>query len=457
MNARRCLSAGLIVLLFAALPLVPGTGQPDRASAAKWVARYNGTGNGADRAWAMAVDKSGNVVVTGQSAATADWYSSSDFATVKYSPTGKRLWVQRYDGSQNRDDSARAIAVDAAGNVFVTGTTNLSDGDFILTVKYGPDGKRLWIRRHDDGVTDTNAGWAVAVDASGNAYVAGEVWDPGSATNCDAVIIKYNPSGKALWAKKVNGAANGWDSLNAIATDGAGNVYAAGKSWGAGTSFDYLAVKLNSNGKLLWAKKYNGTGNLDDRVNAMAVDAAGNVYVTGESQVAGMDFDYATLKYDAAGNQLWVQRYDGPGNDTDQAAALGVDGSGNVYVTGISDGAAGDADAATIKYGPDGDEVWVQRYNGPGKGADQAEALGLDAAGNIYITGSSLAADRYYFDYVTIKYDAGGAPVWVKRYNGSGRSDDYAEALALDKSGNVFVAGQSTGSGTSYDYVTIKY
>ena len=401
MNEKRCLSAGFICLLFAALPLAPEAGQPDRAGAAKWVARYNGPGDAEDRAWAMAVDGAGNVVVTGQS--YGGWHTGIDFATVKYSPAGKRLWVQRYDGSNSRDDHAWAVAVDAASNVFVTGTTNLDNGTFILTVKYGPDGKRLWVQRYDDGVNDTCSAGAVAVDAAGNAYVAGEVWNPGSATNCDAIIIKYSPSGKKIWAKTYNGAANGWDGLSEIETDGAGNVYAAGNSWGSGTSSDYVTLKLNANGKLVWAKRYDGPGSRDDRVSALAVDAAGNVYVTGESRADSVNVDYATLKYDPAGNPLWVQRYDGPGKDADQAAALDVDGAGNVYVTGISDGAAGDADAATVKYGPNGEQVWVRRYNG------------------------------------------------------SGRSDDYAEALALDKSGNVLVTGQSYGSGTSYDYVTIKY
>jgi hypothetical protein len=106
-----------------------------------------------------------------------------------------------------------------------------------------------------------------------------------------------------------------------------------------------------------WVARYNGPGNGGENATALAVDPQGNVYVTGSSWGAGTDNDYTTVKYDADGHELWVARYNGPGNGWGQATALAVVPQGNVYVTGSSWGVGSDvnyaADYATIKYTQD--------------------------------------------------------------------------------------------------------
>jgi hypothetical protein len=98
-----------------------------------------------------------------------------------------------------------------------------------------------------------------------------------------------------------------------------------------------------------------------------------------------------------------VRRYNGPGNYEDLAAAIVVDGSGNVYVTGWSAGSGTDDDYATIKYGPDGNELWVRRYDGPTNSGDGASAISVDGSGNVYVTGRSIGSGTEH-DYATIKY-----------------------------------------------------
>ena len=209
-----------------------------------------------------------------------------------------------------------------------------------------------------------------------------------------------------------------------------------------------------------WGRRYNGPGNGDDQASALAVDDSGNVYVTGysaDSSSYPFYYDYATIKYDSNGDTLWVRRYNGPGNGDDRASALAVDNSGNVYVTGHSTGEGSYFDYATIKYNSNGDSLWVRRYNGPGNSDDAASALVVDSSGNVYVNGTSSGSGTY-FDYATIKYNSSGDTLWVRRFNGPGNAFDHASGLAVDGSGNVYVTGTSVGSGAyQYDYTTIKY
>src|SRR5262249_34685756 len=163
--------------------------------------------------------------------------------------------------------------------------------------------------------------------------------------------------------------------------------------------------------------------------------------------------DYATIKYDADGNELWVARYNGPANSDSYASRIALDAAGNVYVTGGSWGHGAVYGYATDKYDADGNEFWVARYNGPGNSDDFASGIALDAAGNVYVTGSSWGFGTKY-DYATIKYDADGNELWVARYNGPGDLDDFATGIALDAAGNVYVTGASVGSFTHYDHAT---
>ena len=166
-----------------------------------------------------------------------------------------------------------------------------------------------------------------------------------------------------IWVRRYNGTANGEDKASAIAVDDYGNVYVTGTSRGSGTLQDYTTIKYDPNGDNLWVRRYNGLGNLQDYAKAIALDDAGSVYVTGESHGSGTNFDYATIKYDASGNEKWVKRYDGPAGSEDCSQAIALDRWGNIYVTGHSSGLGTSHDYATIKYYPNGDTAWIRRYD----------------------------------------------------------------------------------------------
>ena len=132
--------------------------------------------------------------------------------------------------------------------------------------------------------------------------------------------------------------------------DASGNVYVSGYSPGEIGNDDYFTVKYNSGGVKQWAARYNGPGNGEDRANALALDGAGNVYVTGRSARTGGNADYATIKYSNAGAQQWIARYNAPANNTDEARDIAVDSEGNVHITGYILAANGQPDYMTIKY-----------------------------------------------------------------------------------------------------------
>jgi len=420
-----------------------------------WVRRYNGPTNREDIALAMAVDDSGYVYVTGFGQDNTGDMAFHDYTTIKYHSNGDTAWIRGYNGPGDSTDQAAAIAVDDSGNVYVTGQSYGTGwrGDY-ATVKYYPDGDTAWVRRYNGPGNDTDLATALAVDGSGNVCVTG--YSVGSGSEWDYTTIKYEPNGDTAWARRYNGPGNYMDQAEAIAVDGSGNIYVTGGSHGSGTQKDYATIKYEPNGDTAWVRRYNGPGNFVDEASAIAVDGSGNVYVTGSSYGSGTISDYATIKYEPDGDTAWVRRYNGPGNGEDRPSAIAVDGSGNVYVTGYSIGSGTGLDYATIKYEPDGDTAWVRRYNGPGNHDDYGVAIAVDGSGNVYVTGPSVGSGISY-DYATIKYKPNGDAAWVRRYEGPGSNYDQALGIAVDGSGNVYVTGGSVGAGTDWDYATIKY
>ena len=308
-----------------------------------------------------------------------------------------------------------------------------------------------WVALYDGLANDNDRAECLAVDVDGNVYVTGK--SLGSSTDYDYATIKYNSDGVEQWVTRYDGPTNFYDIASSIALDGAGNVYVTGYSDGgsSATRLDYATIKYNNDGVEQWVARYDGPINSDDLAYSIALDGAGNVYVTGRSMGNSANYDYATLKYSNDGVEQWIARYDGPTNSYDHASSIALDGAGNVYVTGRSMGNSTNDDYTTIKYSNDGVEQWVVRYDGQENGCDIANSIALDGNGNAYVTGISMGIGTRY-DYATIKYNSDGAEQWVARYDGPSNSYDLASSIALDGAGNVYVTGES-----EHDYATIKY
>lgn len=419
----------------------------------EWVVRHNGSRP--DGARSLALDKDGNVYITGESLPTP---GAIEFSTIKYNAAGEQQWEARYGAASYGGIS---IAVDRKGYVYVT-------GDDLTTIKYNPDGVMQWTAQYNgpDGTGIQGLAKSVAVDDNGNVYITGDMWNT-EETIQGFVTIKYNKDGIEQWAATYNVPGHS-AAVNALVPDNFGNVYITGtidKKFEEDPDADIITIKYQNNGKKAWAKTFNGPRNHYDEGLSLTVDETGGVYVTGLTFGATDEmykYDYATVKYDHKGNHLWAAFYNGPANSLDFATSVAVDASHNVFVTGQSAGVSNDY--ATIKYDADGNEIWVNRYNGPGNGGDEAAWVTLDRQGSVYVTGRSMGADTYY-DFATIKYNSAGVEQWVARYNGPGNGFDApafggsAHPIAVDGLGNVYVTGfsQRIGADVLLDHTTIKY
>lgn len=426
----------------------------DSAGNQLWIARYDDPSHDLDDPAAIAVDNSGNIYVAGTR--SGGGINLQQYATIKYSPDGNQLWVSYYTSGRGANNP-KAIVVDTSGNVYVTGVSYTSTTSFdYATVKYDTSGNELWVARYT-GLTASSSDYAeaISIDSSGNVCVTGYSGSSGASTKYDYATVKYNSGGVQQWVSRYNGDGNSVDTAHTIAVDSSSNVYVGGRSTGIGTAYDYATVKYNSSGTQQWIARYNyGPGDSNDRIYKLLLDSSNNVYVTGESNGIGSSMDFATVKYNNSGVQQWVARYNGTGNGSDTAASVAIDDSGNIYVTGKSAGTDSD-DYATVKYNSGGGQVWAMRYDGPANGLDAACSLSLRSS-YLYVTGESKG-NQSYQDFATIKYDLNGGQSWVARYSGQGHPIDSAYGMTTDDSGNVYVTGIGGGNSNSFDCITIKY
>ncbi len=375
----------------------------------------------------------------------------------------KESWAVRYDNGGV--DKSNTIGIDDFGNVFITGSSNsagVGTEDY-LTIKYNSAGSEEWTSRINGSGGSVDIAYALVIDSSGSIIITGG--SVGSRSGYDYFTIKYSSAGDTLWTRRYNGPKNSKDIAYSIALDDSQNIFITGESEGLtgthGIFEDYATVKYNPAGDFQWAARYNGPAGDYDKANSICVDTEGNIYVTGVSDGGSSGsgdphFDYATIKYNSAGLTQWIRRYNSS-NGEDEGVMVKADELGNIFVTGFSSDVSTFADYATINYSADGDTTWISRYNGPASNDDRASSLAVDNLGNVFVAGKSYGGSITNYDYTTIKYNSLGDSVWVNRYNGGASDIDGASAVSLDKSGNVYVTGYSTNISTAFDYATMKY
>lgn len=487
--------------------------------------------NGADRGMALTITPDGNACVAGFFNGMVDFdpglgvqlltsNGSSDLFFAKYNGAGNYVFAKSMGGASS--ENLNVIRTDASGNIYIgggfpgtvdfdpgAGVQELTAGESAVNAffgKYTSGGDYTWAKMLGGypGAIFNESATAVATDAAGNSYVtgffAGTVdFDPGpgtvllqSAGGNDIFIAKYTAAGNLLYARAMGG--TGAEQGNGIAVDATGNVYITGVFTGTvdfdpgpdvanlfvtgGSNNDVFLAKYDVSGNLVYAKNLGGTS--ADQGLAIAVDAAGNAYITGTfagTLAAPADFDpgagIANLvsaggldlfvaKYDAAGNYVYAKR--AGGTAADWGTGIAVDAAGNVHVTGYFTGTAafdseslvstGGTDIFFAKYNAAGDLVYAKKLGGAS--ADQGVGIKTDATGNVYVTGYYTAAVGTLIDFdpgpgvanvtalggqdaFVAKYDGGGNYVYARIIGGTGA--EQARSLAVGADGLIYVAG----------------
>jgi len=388
---------------------------------------------------------------------TANSYNDSignDLTTLKYSTNGKILWERRYF-EQIKWIPTIGIVKGNYEYIYISGREYNGIADF-LTIKYDLDGNTIWSKVYNGPANSNDSPIGIIVDKKENIYITGVSY--GATTDADFLSIKYNLSGDTLWTARYNSPSNDLDVGYFIVADDSGNVIVSGyTNENAG---DYITIKYDSNGNELWVARYDGPVSSTDLPVGVGIDRDGNIYVSGQSNTTtggGAGTDYRTIKYSPGGTELWVRSYNGPADSEDVPYDMTVDSSGNVYVTGRAKGSGGDMEFATVKYDSSGTQKWVALYD-PANGEDYAKAIVLDDSGNVYVFGNAYMDTVNNYDFVTIKYDSSGAEQWTAVYARPGGYEEIAWSMVLDDNYNVYVTGYSRMPGdTVYDIITIKY
>lgn len=411
-------------------------------------------------------DNSGNIYVSGYTSSSLFISTSGAFQTTiggytdayitKFSNSGSRLWSSYYGGSGN--DYAYGVAMDASGNIYITGSTTSSSGlatsgAFQVTnggygyadafiAKFSNSGSRIWGTYF--GGSDNEKATGIAIDGYNNIYIAGNTRSYsgiassncyqttlGSGTYDDAFVAKFSASGSRLWSTYYGGNQN--DEATGITTDPGGNVLITGRTKSPasimttgfaiqktlGGYYDGFIAKFNGNGFRRWSTYYGGEN--DDIVMDVKTYNGYDIYVIGNT---GSHYDIATnnayqtslssftdgfiLKIDSTGSQKRWATYLG-GNSNDNLNSLCIDNDGNLYLTGTTASSSTFASAAAYK------------------------------------TKNSLSYD---LDAFVSKFDYKGGRIWSTYYGGN--LDDVGNGIAYDPNGYVIITGNtSSKSGIS--------
>ncbi|MCC3155729.1 SBBP repeat-containing protein [Hymenobacter sp. 15J16-1T3B] len=498
----------------------------------QWASKSGGTGYG--YGVSLAADAAGNVYAAGNFSGTltfgaatvttgASLSSFSEVYVAKLNASGQWQWASKAGGTA--DDMAQSIAVDATGNAFVAGSFHSPTATFgtltltnstpqpasasstesdLYVAKLSAAGQWLWAT-NATGTRGEDAS-DVALDASGNVFISGDFYSsrltagssvlPSNGYGSNILVAKLNAAGAWQWAAS-NVGSSGYFT-NGVARDASGNLYVVGNfsgtvSFGATTlvsngADDFFVGKLDATGQWQWAAQ--GGGEDGEYSSALTLDAAGNVYVSGSFSSLSAQFgsfsltnndntrgSYATDdvfvgKLNASGQWQWVSK--GGGTDTDYSNHVVVDAAGRVYVCGSSNSSSLAFGSTTLSNNTSSYNAFVARLDGStgawqwatqvgGASRDEATSMALDAAGNLYLTGSFSGAG-VAFGSTTLTSSGEGdiflaqlspAGQWQWALRAGGRHDDFGGRMAFDAAGNLYLAGSFHGPTATFGTISL--
>ena len=422
------------------------------------------TGSEADVANAVAVDAAGDVFV---GAALDKGDDVLAFVVAKLdATTGAVLWRRDLDGSSGVAQGALAIAVDAAGDVVAAGGLDL---DFTVVKLVGTTGAELWRLQIDGTETFETAeeARAVAIDSAGDVVAAGFLNNLGASR--DFVVVKVaGASGVELWRHETDGGDGKLDQAAAVAIDGLGDVVAAGRLAGDVAGDDFAVIKLAAaTGAELWRQRIDGTDSGDDEALSVAIDSAGDVAAAGVFDNDSTREDFAVVKLaSATGTELWRVQLDGDGvgkRTLERATAVAIDAADDVIAAGVTEFIGSAQDVTVVKVaGGSGAQLWRRDIQGDLLIArDEPFAVAVDGLGDVLVAGRVENGPVPHFDFSVIRLSgASGTDVWQQHVDGTsggGPGVEEVRAIAIDAAGDVIAAGFLENKSTGDDATIVKF
>ena len=371
-------------------------GGPNFEATDAWLVKYDSNGNqlwskqfgttGIENSWALANDGS-NIYVVGET--SGDLANTNqggrDVYLAKFDSDGNQEWIQQF-GSSSFDQSF-CITTDSSNNIYIAGYTlgdlggpnNNTGQNFLNTAeanlstlmpttdsfvtKFDSNGNQQWIQQF--GTVQLEDDWGLAIDKDGNVFAGGTTTGNFGGENAglyDSWLVKIDNDGQLEWVEQFG--TPDYDFLWDLDTDSEGNVYATGWTLGdlggenAG-SYDAWVAKYDSDGKQVWIEQFGTSGDDASFFGSIEVDLNDNIFLIGytDSNLGGSNagsYDAWVVKYDSDGKQLWIEQFGTP--DFDYAGEVTVDISGNLYVTGFTEGSLGDINAGSV-------DTWVAKFD----------------------------------------------------------------------------------------------
>jgi len=419
----------------------------------RWVYRCNGTGNGDDAASSLVVGPDGNIYAVGYTTGSG---TGADFTVISLTPADSERWVYRYNGPGNGDDYAAALVFGPDSNLYAAGySTGSGTGTDFTVVSLTPGGTERWVYRYNGPGNDDDDASSLVVGPDRNIYATG--YSTGNGTSYDFTVISLTPADSERWVYRYDSPASGTDWGEAIVFGADGNIYAGGNREGSGGYQNIAVISLTPGGSERWVYGYDGPGAGGDRGSSLMYGGDGNIYVAGNTTGNGTSYDFTVISLTPADSERWVYRYNGPGNEMDQARtkSLAWGADGNIYAAGFSGGDGTFWDMVVISLTPGDSERWVYRYDGPGHSYDMGGPAVCGADGNVYTAGYSTGLGTGY-DFTVIGLTPGDSERWVYRYDGPMLDYDVADDLVFGPDGNIYAAGVSTGIGTGADFTVVS-
>lgn len=273
------------------------------------------------------------------------------------------------------------------------------------------------------------------------------------------INLDLYPQVQQEWVRFFDGQHSYYDEPMRILADRNGNIIVSGTSAGDENNrsweFEYITLKFNNAGQEIWRRTFNGDSGLTEAVTDMTIDNNNNIFVTGYGfNGQNLSYDMMTLKYDDNGQQIWMGAF-GNQTDYDQPRVIKTDNSGNVFVLGNTWNPNTYEDIAVLKYNNNGGLNWSRIYNTTDTTREEAGDLAVDNNGNVFVVTTSSRLGKS--DAAILKYNSVGNLLWSSFYNPTNNMYDLSTSIALDNSGNIYVSGYSQINTNSSDIFLVKY